>query len=38
MAKKAGDDLYFAIFLPDIRNCVYCRISVDYGRRTFSAP
>ena len=29
--RKAGDDLYFAIFLPDTRNKVYRRISVDYG-------
>ena len=21
--RKAGDDLYFAIFLPDAQNCVY---------------
>ena len=35
---KAGDDLYFAIFLRDTRNCVYRRISLDYGRQIFSAP
>ena len=36
--RKAGGDLYFAIFLPDTRNYVYRRISLDYGRRIFSAP
>ena len=34
--RKAGYNLYFTIFLPDTRNYVYCRISVDYGRRIFS--
>ena len=29
--RKAGDDLYFAIFLPDTRDYVYRRLSVDYG-------
>ena len=28
--RKAGDDLYFAIFIPDTRNFVYRRISVDH--------
>ena len=35
---KAGDDLYFAIFLFKTRNYVYRRISVDYEQRKFSAP
>ena len=30
---KAGDHLYFAIFLSETRSYVYRRISVDYGRR-----
>ena len=34
---KAGDDLYFAIFLPKTRNGVYRRIFADFGRRIFSA-
>ena len=29
--RKAGDDLYFASFLPETTNYVYRRISVDYG-------
>ena len=35
--RKGGDDLYFAVFLPDTGDYVCCRISVDYGQRIFSA-
>ena len=36
--RKAEYNLYFGIFLPETRIYIYRRISVDYGRRMFSAP
>ena len=33
--RKTEGDLYFTIFLPDTRNYLWRRISVDYRRRIF---
>ena len=34
--RKAGDDFYFTIFLPDTQNYVYHSMSVDYGQWIFN--